>query len=120
MTLSETFPGGSGHDTLAGRFFKGGVRTPREISRCSCTDCFPKRHDSLHGRVAVANKHLFALTHELDMGAELRFQVADIDGFHETIMADLTNLVRFILLSLQSREPAFPRFSIALRWMQVP
>ena len=68
------------------------------------------RHDSGHRCVAVANKHFFAPTHELDMGAELRFQIADIHGFHRTIIADLTNLVRFILLSLQGREPAFPRF----------
>ncbi len=59
------------------------------------------RHDSRHGRVAVANKHFFALTHELDMGAELRFQIADVHGFHKTIIADLTNLVRFILFPLQ-------------------
>jgi len=31
----------------------------------------------------------------------LRFQVADIHGFHKTIIADLTMLVRFIFLSSQ-------------------
>ena len=35
MTLSETFPAGSGQETDAGRLCKGGVRTPRAISRCS-------------------------------------------------------------------------------------
>ena len=59
------------------------------------------RHDSRYGLVAVANKHLFAFTHELDMGAELRFQVADIHGFHKTIIANLTMLVRLIFLPSQ-------------------
>jgi hypothetical protein len=59
------------------------------------------RHDSRHGLVAVANKHLFTLTHKLDMRAELRFQIADIHGFHKTIVTDLTMLVRFISLSSQ-------------------
>src|SRR5208337_5042338 len=47
MTSLETFPGGSGHDTLAGRFFNGGARTPRAISRCSCTGCSSKRHGTI-------------------------------------------------------------------------
>ena len=36
MTGSETFPGGLGHDPEEDRLFKGGVRTPRAISRRSC------------------------------------------------------------------------------------
>jgi hypothetical protein len=35
-TSLETFPGGSGHESDAGRFFSGGTRRPRATSRRSC------------------------------------------------------------------------------------
>lgn len=56
-------------------------------------------NDPRHGLVAVAHKHLFAIPDELNMGAELRFQIADIDGSHAAIIADVTMLVIFHFLS---------------------
>jgi hypothetical protein len=51
------------------------------------------RNDPRHGLVAVAHKHLFAVPDELNMGAELCFQITDIDGSHVPIIADVTVLV---------------------------
>jgi len=50
-------------------------------------------NDARHGLVAVAYQYLFAISHELNMGAELCFQIADIDGSHVAIIADVTMLV---------------------------
>ena len=50
-------------------------------------------NDARHGLVAVAHQHLFAISDELNMGAELRFQIADIDGSHVAIIAEMTMLV---------------------------
>jgi hypothetical protein len=51
-----------------------------------------------HGPVAVAHKHLFAAPNDLDMGAEVRFQIADIDGPHIPIIANVTMLEIVIFL----------------------
>ena len=53
------------------------------------------RNDARHRLVAVAYQDLFAVLDELNMGAEPRFQVADIDGSHIAIIADVTMLVIF-------------------------
>ena len=50
-------------------------------------------NDPRHGLIAVAHKYLFAVANELNMGAELSFQIADIDGSHASIMDDMTMLV---------------------------
>jgi hypothetical protein len=50
-------------------------------------------HDSCHRLVAIADQHLFAIPHELDMGAEPRFQIADIYGPHAAIIVNMTMLV---------------------------
>jgi hypothetical protein len=50
-------------------------------------------HDSRHGLVAIADQHLFAIPHHLDMGAEPRLQIADIYGLHVAIVVDMTMLV---------------------------
>jgi glycerate kinase len=50
-------------------------------------------NDSRHGLIAVAHKYLFAVANELNMGAELSFQIADIDSSHAAIIADVTMLV---------------------------
>ena len=52
-------------------------------------------HDSRHRGGAITDKHLFAIPHELDMGAEARFQIADIYGFHTVIIINMTILVIF-------------------------
>jgi hypothetical protein len=39
-------------------------------------------NDPRHGLIAVAHKYLFAVANELNMGAELSFQIADIDSSH--------------------------------------
>jgi hypothetical protein len=44
-------------------------------------------HDARHGLVAVTDKHLFTVPHELDMGAELRLEVTDVHGFHAAMIA---------------------------------
>jgi hypothetical protein len=50
-------------------------------------------NDPRHGLVAVAHQHLFTVPDELNMGTKLRFQIADIDGSHVSILADVTKLV---------------------------
>jgi hypothetical protein len=50
-------------------------------------------HDSRHGLVAITDNDLFAIPDELDMGAESRFQIADIYGSHAVIIANMTMLV---------------------------
>jgi hypothetical protein len=50
-------------------------------------------NDPRHGLIAVAHKYLFAVANELNMGAELSFQIADIDSSHAAIIADVTMLV---------------------------
>src|SRR6202521_2271165 len=50
-------------------------------------------YDPRHGLIAVAHKYLFAVANELNMGAELSFQIADIDSSHAAIIADVTMLV---------------------------
>jgi hypothetical protein len=42
-------------------------------------------NDPRHGLIAVADKHLFAVANQLNMGAELRSQIADIDSSHAPI-----------------------------------
>jgi hypothetical protein len=61
----------------------------------------PAGNDPRHGLFAVAHKHLFAVPDELNMGAELRFQIADIDGSHAAIIADVTMLVICYLFCLE-------------------
>jgi hypothetical protein len=51
------------------------------------------RHDSRYRLIAITDKHLFAIPHELDMGAESRFQIADIYGSHTAIIVNMTMLV---------------------------
>ena len=48
--------------------------------------------------VAVAHQYLFAVPHELNMGTQLRLQIAYIHGSHNSILADMTMLVIFICL----------------------
>ncbi len=55
--------------------------------------CQAAGNDPRHGLVAVAHQHLFAILDELNMGAELRFQIADINGSHVTIILNVTMLV---------------------------
>jgi hypothetical protein len=50
-------------------------------------------NDPRHGLIAIAHKYLFAVANELNMGAELSFQIADIDSSHAAIIADVTMLV---------------------------
>ena len=50
-------------------------------------------NDPRYRLVAVANQHFFALLHELDVSAELRFQVANVYGTHTHIVTNLTMLV---------------------------
>jgi len=47
MTLSETFPGGSGHLPDVGRFFNGGARTPRATNLLSRSECSLKFADTV-------------------------------------------------------------------------
>lgn len=54
-------------------------------------------HDSCHRRVAVVHKHLFAVTHELDMSAKLRLKITDLYGTHGEIVSDMTMLVMLFL-----------------------
>jgi hypothetical protein len=61
-------------------------------------------NDPRHGLIAVAHKYLFAVPNELNMGAELRFQIADIDGSHAAIIADMTMLVICYLSSMRTHE----------------
>ncbi len=46
-----------------------------------------------YGLVAVAHQYFFAVLDELNVGAELRLQIADIHSFHTSIIADMTMLV---------------------------
>ncbi len=50
-------------------------------------------HDPRHRLPAVAHHYLFAVSHELDVGAELRFQVANIHCPHRLSITDMTKLV---------------------------
>ena len=50
-------------------------------------------NDPRYRLVAVANQHFFALLHELDVSAELRFQVANVYGTHTHITTNLTMLL---------------------------
>ena len=50
-------------------------------------------NDSRHGLVAVAHQYLFAVANELNMGTQLIFQIADIEGSNAAIIADVTMLV---------------------------
>ncbi len=50
-------------------------------------------HNPSHRLVTVANQYLFAVSYELDVSAELRLQIADIDGSHVAVIADVTMLV---------------------------
>jgi hypothetical protein len=50
-------------------------------------------NDPGHGLISVAHEHLFAIANELNMGAELCFQIADIDGSHSEIVTNMTMLV---------------------------
>jgi hypothetical protein len=64
-------------------------------------------NNSRHGLIAVAHKYLFAVKNELNMGAELRFQIADIDSSHAAIIADVTMLVICIIVgNARQREHA--------------
>lgn len=58
-------------------------------------------NDPRHGLVALAHQHLFAISDELNMGAELRFQIADIDRSHVAIIADVTMLVICLFCCLE-------------------
>jgi len=58
-------------------------------------------NDPRHGLIAVAHEHLFAVANQLNMGAELRFQIADIDGSRAAIIADMTMLVICYLSCLE-------------------
>jgi len=73
-------------------------------------------NDSRHRLVAVANQHFFAVLYELDVSAELRFQVADVYGTHRHIITNLTMLVMFILVlvnaNAESRRKAYCLMSI--------
>ena len=68
-------------------------------------------NDPRHGLVALAHQHLFAISDELNMGAELRFQIADIDRSHVAIIADVTMLVicYFAVWNARAKERAAPR-----------
>ena len=59
-------------------------------------------HDPSHRLVTVANQNLFPVPYELDVSAQLRLQVTDIDGSHVPIIAYVTMLVIFYLLSEMS------------------
>jgi hypothetical protein len=110
MTLSETFPGGSGQETDAGRLCKGGENVTGNQSLLLLGVAFrPAGNDRRAGLVAVAHKHLFAVPDELNMGAELRFQIADIDGSHVSIIADVTMLVicHFSVWTARTEEQPF-------------
>jgi len=63
--------------------------------------------DPCYRLVAITHKHLFAVPDELNMGAELRFQIANINGSHGVIIADMTMLVTsaFLLLKHAGQEP---------------
>ena len=52
-------------------------------------------YDSRHWLISIADQHLFAIPHDLNMGAQPRLQIADIYGSHGTIIADMTMLVIF-------------------------
>ena len=103
MTSSEIFPGGSGQESDAGRLCKGGARAP-------LLGVIGERagHDPSHRLVTVANQNLFAVPYELDVSAQLRLQVTDIDGSHVPIIAYVTMLVIFYLLSEMARENENP------------
>jgi len=65
-------------------------------------------NDSRHRLVAVANQHFFAVLYELDVSAELRFQVANVYGTHTHIITNLTMLVMSVLAtSFPPRSWAF-------------
>jgi hypothetical protein len=54
-------------------------------------------NDPRYRLVAVANQHFFAVLYELDVSAELRFQVANVYGTHTHIVTNLTMLVMSVL-----------------------
>jgi len=54
-------------------------------------------NDARYRLIPVANQHFFPVPHELDMGAELGLQVADIYAAHKPIVADMTMLVMSVL-----------------------
>jgi hypothetical protein len=85
MTLSGTFPGGCGHEIDAGRLFKGENATGNQPLLLLRATFQTAGNDPRHGLIAVADKHLFAVANQLNMGAELRFQIADIDSSHAPI-----------------------------------
>jgi hypothetical protein len=65
-------------------------------------------NDPRHGLIAIAHKYLFAVANELNMGAELSFQIADIDSFHAAIIADVTMLVICYLSSGMRGQKEYP------------
>ena len=88
-------PGGSRQDD--GRFFKGGERRmPRATSRpLPCSERSFKWQGTIRatGWLRSHTQHLFAIAHDLDMGAEPGFQIADIYRPHAAIIANMTMLV---------------------------
>jgi len=62
------------------------------------------RHDPCRRLIAVRIQALRPLAQGLEIGAEPGFQAADIRGFHENIITDMTMLVR--LFQLQAERPS--------------
>lgn len=50
------------------------------------------RYDSGHCFIAITDKYLLTITDELDLGAEMRLQIADVYDFHTMIIAEVTML----------------------------
>jgi hypothetical protein len=63
-------------------------------------------NDPRYGLVAVANQDLFAVTHELNMCAKVRFQFGNINGLHEAIILKMTMLVIFYFPALEELKTA--------------
>jgi len=53
-------------------------------------------HDPGYGLFAVANEQLLAFAHQLEMGAELRFQLADLYRSHDYIVPEMTKWVTWV------------------------
>jgi hypothetical protein len=43
-------------------------------------------------QLSIENRHFLAVLHELDMGAEFGFQLADLCGSHIAVPAYMTNM----------------------------
>jgi len=77
-------------------------------------------NDPRHGLIAVAHKYLFAVANELNMSAELSFQIADIDSSHARNYSDVTMLVICYLSSGMRGQGRQPQISACTFFVKSP